>query len=205
MKVLKPLLVVFVFVVATAFTIKNVEEGYQIGDVVEDFSLKNVDDSFVSLKSLEGAKGAIVVFTCNHCPYSRMYENRIIALDKKYKGLGYPVVAINPNDPSVSFGDDFEAMKQRAAIKEFTFPYLFDEGQKVYPKFGATRTPHVFILNKKKDDFVLAYVGAIDDNARSEQSVTEKYVEDAVDNLLAGKTLTTTTTKAIGCSIKVER
>lgn len=205
MKILKSVLVVFVFVVGTAFTIHNVKEGYAIGDVVEDFSLKNIDGTNVSLKSLKGAKGAIVVFTCNHCPYSKMYEDRIIALDKKYKDLGYPVVAINPNDPAVSLGDDFESMQQRAEVKEFTFPYLFDEGQKVYPKFGATKTPHVFILEKKKDDFVLAYIGAIDNNARSEANVSETYVENAVNNLLEGKELTTTNTKAIGCSIKVVR
>ena len=202
MKVLKAILIVCVFVVGTAFTINTIDKGYEIGDVVEDFSLKNIDDKNVSLKGLKNVKGAILVFTCNHCPYSKMYEDRIIALDKKYKALGYPVIAINPNDPSVSNGDDFASMKQRAEVKEFTFPYLFDEGQKVYPKFGATRTPHVFILNKKKDDFVLAYIGAIDDNARDEKKVGEKYVEDAVNTLLEGKELTKTKTKAIGCSIK---
>ena len=202
MKVLKAILIVCVFVVGTAFTINTIDKGYEIGDVVEDFSLKNIDDKNVSLKGLKNVKGAILVFTRNHCPYSKMYEDRIIALDKKYKALGYPVIAINPNDPSVSNGDDFASMKQRAEVKEFTFPYLFDEGQKVYPKFGATRTPHVFILNKKKDDFVLAYIGAIDDNARDEKKVGEKYVEDAVNTLLEGKELTKTKTKAIGCSIK---
>jgi len=202
MKVLKTVLVALVFVVATAFTINSVKEGYEIGDVVQDFSLKNIDGKDVSLKSLKGSKGAIVVFTCNHCPYSKMYEDRIIALDKKYRKLGFPVVAINPNDPSVSRGDDFESMKERAASKGFTFPYLFDAEQKVYPKFGATKTPHVFILNKEKKGFVLSYIGAVDDNARDEKAVKEKYVEDAVDNLLKGKKLTKTTTKAIGCSIK---
>jgi len=207
MKVLKSVLLVLVFVVATAFTLDHEKSGYKIGDVVTDFSLKNVDESQVSLSSLKKAKGAIVVFTCNHCPYSKMYENRIIALDKKYKDLGYPVVAINPNDPSADggLGDDFESMQQRAEIKGFTFPYLFDEGQKVYPKFGATKTPHVFILKKEKENFILKYIGAVDDNARNEKAVNEKYVENAVDDLLAGKVLTTTETKAIGCSIKTKR
>ena len=204
MKVLKSVLVAVVFAVTTAFTVNSVTPGYKIGDIVEDFSLKNIDDSFVSLKSLDNAKGAIVVFTCNHCPYSKMYEDRIIALDKKYKELGYPVIAINPNDPEVSHGDDFASMKVRAKEKGFTFPYLFDEGQKVYPKFGATRTPHVFIVKKEKKDFVLAYIGAIDDNARDASSVNETYVADAVDNLLAGNAINKTTTKAIGCSIKTK-
>ncbi len=207
MKILKSVLVVLIFVVATAFTIDHGKGSYQIGDVVENFSLKNVDDTQVSLKGLKDAKGAIIVFTCNHCPYSKMYEDRIIALDKKYKGLGYPVIAINPNDSGADggMGDDFESMKQRAKVKEFTFPYLFDDGQKVYPKFGATKTPHVFIIKKEKGNFVLKYIGAVDDNARDEKSVGKKYVENAVDNLLAGKQLTTTETKAIGCSIKTNK
>ena len=204
MRKLKAVFVLFALTVSAVFanTVDPIDT-YKIGDVVEDFSLKNIDDKMVSLKeNYKDAKGVIVVFTCNHCPYSKFYENRIIELDKKYKEKGYPVVAINPNDPSVSFGDDFESMKDRAAQKGFTFPYLFDEKQSVYPRFGATKTPHVFILNKKNEDFVLSYIGAIDNNARSESAVTEHYVADAVDNLLAGKTLEKTETKAIGCSIK---
>lgn len=204
MKILKTVLVLAVFAIATAFTV-NTTKGYEIGDVVEDFSLKNIDGENVSLKDFKKAKGVILVFTCNHCPYSKMYEERIIALDKKYKDLGYPVVAINPNDPIASPGDDFESMKKRAKEKGFTFPYLFDKGQTVYPKFGATRTPHVFILNKtKKKDMVVSYIGAIDNNARDASAVSEEYVADAIDTLLAGKKLTTTKTKAIGCSIKVQ-
>ncbi len=205
MRVLKTVLVLAVFALATAFTINTTKKGYEVGDVVEDFSLKNIDGKNVSLKDFKKAKGVILVFTCNHCPYSKMYEERIIALDKKYKDLGYPVVAINPNDPIASPGDDFESMKKRAKEKGFTFPYLFDKGQTVYPKFGATRTPHVFILNKiKKKDMVVSYIGAIDNNARDASAVSEEYVADAIDTLLAGKKLTTTKTKAIGCSIKVQ-
>jgi len=205
MKTFKSLLAVLVVVASVAFTVKEESKGYKIGDTVDNFTLKNIDGKMVSLEDYDDQKGVVIVFTCNHCPYSKMYEDRIIALDKKYKGKGYPVVAINPNDPSVSGGDDFESMKERAKEKGFTFPYLFDDGQKVYPKFGATRTPHVFILNKEKgNDFVLSYIGAIDDNARASNSVKEHYVEDAIDNLLAGKAPSKTITKAIGCSIKTK-
>lgn len=204
MRVLKTVIVLIVVAIATAFTVHE-KKGYEIGAIVEDFSLKNIDGKNVSLKDYKEAKGVILVFTCNHCPYSKMYENRIIALDKKYKELGYPVVAINPNDPIASPGDDFDSMKNRAKEKGFTFPYLFDKEQAVYPKFGATKTPHVFILNKTaKKEMMLAYIGAIDNNARNEKAVSETYVADAVDNLLAGKKLVTTKTKAIGCSIKVQ-
>jgi len=205
MKILKVLLAVLVFTIGSTFTVNAQNQGYEIRDTIENFSLMNIDDTEVSLDSYTKAKGAIVIFTCNHCPYSKMYEDRIIALDKKYKNLGYPVIAINPNDPSISPGDDFDGMKDRAAQKGFTFPYLFDKDQTVYPKFGATKTPHVFILKKDKDDFKLAYIGAIDNNARNADGVSETYVADAVDNLLAGKSLEKTTTKAIGCSIKTAK
>jgi peroxiredoxin len=183
-----------------AFTVKK-EQGYSVGDTVEDFSLKNIDDQMVSLSDYQDAKGFIVIFTCNMCPYSVANEDRIIALDAKYKSQGYPVIAINPNDPAASKGDGFEDMKVRASEKGFTFPYLFDQGQNVYPKFGASKTPHVYIVTK--NDMKVQYIGAIDNSSRNPDAVTEKYAENALDALLAGKKIEKTTTRAIGCSIKV--
>ncbi len=203
MKTLKLLTVILVCAVVTAFTLKTTQ-GYNIGDVVDNFSLKNIDGKTVSLDDYKDQKGVIVIFTCNHCPYSKMYEDRIIALDKAYKTKGYPVVAINPNDPAASPGDDFESMKLRAKEKGFTFPYLYDDGQKVYPKFGATRTPHVFLLSKNKDKkFAVSYIGAIDDNAKDEKNISKKYIEDAIAAIVKGAQPEMATTKAIGCSIKV--
>jgi len=199
MRYLKSILVVAVLVIASAFT-TNIEDSYKIGDTVEDFKLKNIDDKMVSLSDYPDAKGFVIVFTCNMCPYSVANEDRIIALDKKYKGLGYPVIAINPNDPKAMPGDGFAEMKVRAKEKGFTFPYLLDEGQKVYPKFGASRTPHVYIVSKP--EMKLEYIGAIDNSSRNPNKVTEKYVENAVDALLAGKKPMKTETRAIGCSIK---
>ena len=202
MKFKKTILMLFVVVIATAFTNKALE-GYKVGDTIEDFKLKNIDDKMVSLSDYTTAKGFVIIFTCNMCPYSVANEDRIIALDKKYKKLGFPVIAINPNDPKASRGDGFEDMKVRASEKGFTFPYLFDKGQKVYPKFGATKTPHVYIVSKKT--MKVEYIGAIDNSSRNPDKVTEKYVEDAVDALLAGKKPAKTETRAIGCSIKVMR
>ncbi len=204
MKTFKSVFVLLVLIVSVAFTVKD-KDGYKIGDKVANFTLKNIDGKMVSLSDYNNASGVVVIFTCNHCPYSKMYEDRIIALDKKYKEKGFPVVAINPNDPSVSMGDDFESMKDRAATKGFTFPYLFDDGQKVYPKFGATRTPHVFILKRKKKDFVLSYIGAIDNNARDASKANVKYVEEAIHSLIDGDMPSKTETKAIGCSIKTKK
>jgi peroxiredoxin len=178
-------------------------KGYDIGSMATDFNLKNIDDKMVSLKDYKDAKGFIVIFTCNHCPYAVAYEDRIIALDKKYKSKGYLVIAINPNDPKKQKEDSFELMKVRAKEKGFTFPYLFDDGQKIYPQYGATKTPHVYILQKSEKGNVVKYIGAIDDNYGDESAVKEKYVENALDALLQNKEVKVTTTKAIGCSIKV--
>lgn len=179
--------------------------GYEIGDKATDFKLKNIDGTYVSLSDYENANGFIVIFTCNHCPYSVAYEDRIIELDKKYKDKGYPVIAINPNDPELYPTDSFENMKIRAKEKGFTFPYLFDEGQKIYPQYGAKRTPHVFILDKSGKDYVVKYIGAIDDNYAEADAVEKTYLEDAIDALLAGMDPDPSFTKAIGCTIKARK
>jgi peroxiredoxin len=200
MKLLKLIVLITSIGLLTAFTLKSVDAGYKIGDSIEDFSLKNTDDTMVSLADYEDAKGFIIVFTCNTCPYSIANEDRIIALDKKYKTQGFPVIAINPNDPVVVPDDSFEKMKVRVQEKGFTFPCLLDIGQKIYPKFGATKTPEVYIVTQ--NDLKVQYIGAIDNSSRDATKVTEKYVENAVAALLAGKKIEKTKTSAIGCSIK---
>ena len=179
------------------------EGGYKIGDVATDFKLKNIDDKMVSLADYNDAKGFIVIFTCNHCPYSVAYEDRIISLDKDYKTKGYPVIAINPNNPASYPSDDFANMKIRAKEKGFTFPYLFDDGQKIFPQYGATKTPHVYILEKTDKGNVVKYIGAIDNNYQDASKADDTYVRKAVDALLEGKDVPVKETKAIGCSIKV--
>jgi peroxiredoxin len=192
----------------SAFTIINtdistIEDGYKVGDLATDFSLKNIDDKIVSLSDFKEAKGFILIFTCNTCPVSVLNEDRILALDKKYKKLGYPVIAINPNNPAVQPGDSFKLMKVRAKEKGFTFPYLFDDGQKIFPQYGASATPHVYILQKEKEGLRVKYIGAIDNSSRNPAMVKTKYVENAVDALLKGKEVEVNFTRAIGCSIKV--
>ncbi len=204
MKILKILLVIVIAGVAAAFALYNPAgaEGYGIGDNATDFELKNIDGKMVSLSDYKDAKGFLVIFTCNHCPYAVAYEDRIIALDAKYKSQGVPVIAINPNNPNVQPQDSFEKMKIRAKEKGFTFPYLLDDGQKIYPQYGASRTPHVFLLQKTEKGNIVKYIGAIDDNYQNADAVETKYVEDAVDAMLKGAKIPIETTKAIGCSIK---
>jgi peroxiredoxin len=177
-------------------------EGYKVGDFAKDFKLKNIDGSMVSMASDANAKGYIVIFTCNSCPYAKMYEDRIVELNTKYAPQGYPVIAIMPNDPIASPEDSFEKMIERAAEKNFNFPYLIDETQEITREYGATRTPHVYLLNKERDKFKVAYIGAIDDNYRDASQVKVKYVEDAIEALKTSKSVQNNYTKAIGCTIK---
>lgn len=193
------------FLLATFFTttVLSAQSGYDIGAIATDFKLENIDRTFVSLSDFEEAKGFIVVFTCNTCPYAVAYEDRIEALNKKYASKGYPVVAIMPNNIEIKPGDSLNAMKQRAKEKGFTFPYLIDREQSIFPQYGATKTPHVYILEKTKDANIVRYIGAIDDNYKDADAVDKKYVEEAVNALLANKPVPVSKTRAIGCSIKI--
>ena len=123
-----------------------------------------------------------------------MYEQRIIELHDKYAAKGYPVIAINPNDPEVKPGDSFEKMQQRASAKEFPFAYLFDDGQAVYPAYGATKTPHIYLLDANK---TVQYIGALDNNPQDAEAVSTRYVEDAIAALEAGNKPATTFTLSL--------
>jgi peroxiredoxin len=178
-------------------------DGLKVGDKAMDFSLKNVDGKMVSLADNKEVKGYILVFTCNTCPYSVAYEDRIIELHQEYASKGYPVVAVQPNDAQRSPGDSFSKMQQRAKEKGFPFPYLIDETQEVTRTYGATNTPHVYVLNRESgDNFVIEYIGAIDNNSRNAAAADQHYVQDALNSLVKGNSVQNTKTKAIGCTIK---
>jgi peroxiredoxin len=187
---------------AVFFAGAPVGSGYGVGDSVGDFKLKNVDGNMVSLSDFGSSRGVILIFDCNTCPYSKAYSERIIGLNKKYAATGYPVVAVNANDPESSPGDSYDQMVAVARQKGYNFPYLVDESQRVAKAFGATNTPHVFVLRKDGSQFKVAYIGAIDNNPRDAATADKKYVEEAVDALLKGQTPETTKTKAVGCGIK---
>lgn len=203
----KSMLIITGLLVVVAVLYVNASEtaydGYEVGDYVSDFSLPSTNGKTVSLADYSSAKGFIVVFTCNTCPYAKLYEQRIIDLDKKYAGKGFPVIAINPNDIGQKPDDSMEAMASLATEKGYTFPYLRDDSQEVAKMFGASKTPHVYVLNKEEaGKFKVEYIGAIDDSPREVSDVQETYVEDAIDALLTGKKPTVTNQKAIGCTIK---
>jgi peroxiredoxin len=204
---MRKLFILYTAVLMTAVfahgTVQAQADQALVGKAAPTFDLKNIDGKNVSLKDvLHDNKGAIIVFTCNHCPYSVKYEDRIIALDEQFKAKGYPVIAINPNDPLTYKEDNWQNMKKRAKDKGFSFPYLVDETQEIAKAYAATRTPHVYIVQKGADDQgIIRYVGAIDDNTEAE-SVGVKYVEDAISRLEASEDVSPTYTKAVGCGIK---
>lgn len=178
--------------------------GYKVGDEAINFNLKDVNGQMVSMDDAD-SQGYIVIFTCNTCPYSKLYEDRIIALHEKYSAQGYPVIAINSNDAQRSPGDSFDKMQAVASAKNYPFPYVLDETQEIARAYGATKTPEVYLLKKDGEKLIVAYQGAIDNNHRNPQDVSEAYVSNAIDAVLKGAAAPTESARAIGCGIKWKR
>jgi peroxiredoxin len=162
-------------------------------------NLPGVDGKNYSLDDFKGNKLLVVVFSCNHCPYVQAYEDRMIAFAKAYGAKGVQFVVINSNDTKNYPEDDFDGMVKRAAMKGYNFPYLRDEDQKVAESFGASHTPEFFVFDGERQ---LRYHGKFDDNYKEPESVTRRYVQEAVDALLAGKPVAEPETHSIGCTIK---
>ena len=139
----------------------------------------------------------VLVFICNHCPVANAYEERLIALAKDFQPKGVQFVAVNVNNIPP---DRLEPMKKRAVDKNYNFPYLYDSSQKIGHDYGATKTPHVFVLDK---DRKIAYMGAVDDS-QSADNVKQHYLHDAIEALLVGKAPAKAVTQQVGCSIKYE-
>ena len=170
----------------------------EIGAKGPDFSLPGVDGKTYSLQTAD-AKVVIVIFTCNHCPVAKAYQDRIIQIQKDYADKGVQIVAINANDATKYEGDSFENMKKRAKEKNFNFPYLQDEPQETARAYGAKVTPHVFLLDQKR---VLKYRGRIDDNWQKPGQVKARDLRAAVAAVLAQKPVPNPVTKQVGCGIK---
>ncbi len=179
-----------------------------LGAEAPGFDLPGVDGHRYTLKSFSHAKVLVVVFTCNHCPTSQYYEDRIKSIAGDYSSRGVALVAIMPNDPAsirldelgwTDLSDTFPEMKTRAEFKQFNFPYLYDgDTEKASRAYGPVATPHAFVFDSQRR---LRYVGAIDDSERV-WNVKVHYLRNALDALLAGKEPPITKTKVVGCSVK---
>jgi len=164
--------------------------------------MENVDGRRLSIADVAGPKGTLVIFSCNHCPYVKAWESRMVAMATDCTKRGIGVILINANDPAAYPEDAMPAMQQRAKEKGYAFPYVVDATSEVARAFGATRTPEVFLFDSSG---ALVYHGAIDDNAQDEAKVTKRFLADAVEAVLAGREVVTKETKALGCSIKFRK
>jgi peroxiredoxin len=169
------------------------------GDKAISFDLVGVDDRHHALSDYAGKQALVVMFSCNHCPYVRAWEDRMVQIQADYADRGVQLVAINANDAVTHPDDSFPAMKQRAKEKAFNFPYLHDETQEIARAYGAQRTPDVFVFDRSG---ILCYHGAIDDNYEDPAAVQQHYLRDALDAVLAGKAPRTAETAPVGCTIK---
>ncbi len=164
-----------------------------------DTKMKNVDGKEMSIADVKGAKGTLVVFTCNACPWAKAWEDRIVALGNEYQKKGIGVVAVNANDPSKVAEDGYDGMQARAKEKSFGFPYVVDATSGVAKAFGASRTPEAFLFDAKG---ALVYHGTVDDNAQEPAKVTATYLKDALVAVANGQGVAVQETKAMGCGIK---
>ena len=171
----------------------------EIRDDAIPFSLPGVDGEAHSLSEHQDSAAVAVIFTCNHCPYARAWEDRIVSIQNDYGDRGLQVLAINANDAGKYPDDSFPKMQQRAEEKNFSFPYLQDESQEVAVAYGAGRTPEVFLFDGERK---LAYHGAVDDNYDDPNAVRENYLRDAVEAVLASEEPSASQTRPVGCSIK---
>ena len=167
-----------------------------------DFSLPGVDGKTYTLDSFKDAKALVIVFSCNHCPYVKAYEGRMIAIQEDYQAKGVRLAVINSNDADSYPEDRFEKMTERSRELGFNFPYLRDDSQKTARAYGATHTPHLFVFDGERK---LAYTGKIDDDWQDATAVKQRYLQDALEDILAGKPPRLPRTHAIGCTIKWKR
>ena len=192
MKIVSVTFLVFYFLI-TGFT------GGE--NTIEDFQLKNIDGKILSLKDFPEAKGFIIVFTSNGCPFAKLYPQRMNEMNLKYMPLGIPLIAINSTDTLQFEENSFTEMVKSAKESNFNFSYLTDAEQIVAKNFGAKKTPHAFVIWKENNEWIIKYNGAIDNNAAHPELVQNKYVENAVNELLRGEDVKIKETKSIGCSI----
>ncbi|MCX6199104.1 MAG: thioredoxin family protein [Bacteroidetes bacterium] len=169
--------------------------------IVKDFSLQNVDGKIISTKDYKDAKGFVVIFTCIHCPFAKLYHERLNQLHAKYSKLHIPLLLINSSDTIMFANESLANMAKVAKEMKYSFPYLFDPSQTVAKDFKAEKTPHAFVIWKENKQWIIKYSGAIDDNGAHPELVKSTYIANALDELLAGKPVTVSCGYSIGCAI----
>lgn len=169
---------------------------------IHDFRLKSTSGNEVSLSDYPDAKGFIIIFTSNHCPFAKLYPERLNELYETYLPQQIPLLAVRSTQPELMPDDSFEKMEKLAKKQNLRYPFLADDTQEVARNFHADKTPHAFVIWKEKNQWVIKYSGAIDNNGAEPEKVTHSYVKEAIEALLEGKEVAIPETKTVGCQIK---
>ena len=193
--------VIITFFCLTAFSGNKSQPILHSGNVVSDFTLQNVNGKMVSTKDYKDAKGFVVIFSCIHCPFGKLYHERLLRLNAKYSKLHVPLLLVNSTDTAMFAEESMKNMATLSKEKKYEFPFLFDPSQKVAKDFKAEKTPHAFVIWKENSKWVIKYSGAIDDNGAHPEWVKKPYVTNALDELLAGKKVSVEEGQSIGCAI----
>jgi peroxiredoxin len=189
-----------VFIAILSVLIFFIHSSFISTKVIQDFTLRNTNGKWVSTRDYKDAKGFIVIFTCNHCPFAKLYTKRMNELNTKFSKLNVPLIAINSMDTLVYEDETFEMMQEKAKHDKFNFPYLQDANQQIGLKFGAEHTPMAYLIWKEKGQWIVKYKGAIDDNGEKPALATS-YIVNATNELLLNKEVTLPVTQSFGCRI----
>lgn len=185
----------------TLNTNSAVMEELAIGEVgpMFDYQMMNIDGNMISLDDVKKENGTLLIFSCNTCPFVHAWEDRYLEIEQLAAANGIGMIYVNPNEDIRDRGESVSDNLERATMIGYTAPYTIDTDHQLADAYGATRTPHVYLMNS---DNVLVFRGAIDDNSRSASDVQNTYLRDAILELAAGQQITTPTSRAIGCTIK---
>jgi len=181
-----------------------VDDGIELGDKAPmlDLPVQDISGKMLTLQEVSGENGLLVIFSCNTCPWVSKWEDRYNPIADQAKKAGIGTIALNPNERIRDRGESLEDMKARAQKQNYNFYYALDKDHTIADAFGASRTPHVFLFDK---DMTLVYMGAIDDNANSAENVEEPYLSNAIEALVNGQPISTSSTRSLGCTIKRTR
>lgn len=164
-----------------------------------DVQMTTTEGTQISLAQVKKSNGTLLIFTSNTCPWVHAWENRYNEVAQLAAAANVGVLFVNPNEASRAQGESLEDMRKRKQDKGYAFTYALDKDHKLADAYGATRTPHVYLMDKNNK---LVFVGAIDDNSRNREEVDAYYIKDALADLSAGRTISTPTSRALGCTIK---
>lgn len=198
---MKKLLILIISVLTVSAFAADSKDKMKIGDKVThtDVEMKDVSGKMVSIDDVKEDNGVLVLFSCNTCPFVMRWEDRYSAIKKQADKNEVGMIVLNSNYGNRDDADSFEAMKEKADEKEYNFYYVVDKDSRIANAYGGQTTPHAFLFN---GDGELVYKGAVDDNYKSADQVSQAYLKDAIKSLGNGEEVAVTESKPVGCSIK---